>query len=705
MKGKFIKRLTAYALTAAMVMSTPLTAFASEFADNFWISHGDPEEDKKEHGDYGTGTVSSTNTDTEVLEFGQDVVGIVIKEGADNKGVTAKGEPSLSSIVWDTSEKKSMELVAEIQFSSDFKPTEEQKTQINRKITWSSSNLNIIRPKAHYDKRQECTVTAYKGGFASMTASIDIDNDGFADYAARVMVMAKKKPTDITLNMPEKLYAGHTYDLNDYVAFGNDDEYDTVEFTVDVSDAKMKKLVAWGKDGSLKLDKKVKNATATITVKCEGLGPKTETVALDEGYPVTKMTMSNTKPTYAIAEDYDTKTVTVKDDEGKDKEETWYYRKKGTEPLSLSVKAKDNQTTTDDIVWSSSDSRIVKVTANKDDNTKAVFIGLSVGKAVVTATATSGKSAKATVTVTADLIKIEGVSIKGDLTYTGKTTPIEIKRIPVENKDKFKVTVGNKDDKKVVKAKAGVIPTITPVADITTRLGYSDGKSVASVTVVSTNKKSKDQTPHTVKTFTVKQSDVTLNDVIGVVNGKAGSVNKAKIPMNSNRVVNFTADFTPVVPESREEASSTISWTSSKETVATVSNGRVSVVGDGSAKITVSSVGKVSGKYKVNKKTFTINSTPKCEEIVLKSNIVTVKEGAKNATIAIKQQLPKKAADDVQWYIYKDGEMLLQSVDAKTAKKKFVYSTGSLKAGDVVTVIARAKSNAEATAKIVVVAK
>ncbi len=29
MKGKFIKKLTAYALTAAMVVSTPMTAFAS----------------------------------------------------------------------------------------------------------------------------------------------------------------------------------------------------------------------------------------------------------------------------------------------------------------------------------------------------------------------------------------------------------------------------------------------------------------------------------------------------------------------------------------------------------------------------------------------------------------------------------------------------------------------------------------------------
>lgn len=693
MKGKFIKKLMAYALTAAMVVSTPMTAFASEFADNFWVSDGVDEHDPF---DTGTGTVSSTNTNTTVLDQLTNVKGITIKE---NDKVTA-------STVINLSETKTKTLVAEVQYEDGADITDEQKKAIEEKITWRSSNLEIIRPAARQGSRAICPINAYNGGFASITASIDVDNDLEADYMARVMVMVKNTVTAVHLNIPDnKLYAGHTYDLMDYVSFGSPKEFDVVTFTYkfDGDEKKQKlanKLVAKSNDGTFKIDKKLKDKDGlkvTITATANGITDTAE-VVLSEGYPVTKMVMDNKKPTYAIDEDY------------KKVGDEWKLlpaadRKART--LKVTATTKSGKPTTDDITWSSSDNRIVRVIP-QEDNKGVQFEGLAVGKATITATATSGKTAKVNVTVTAKLLQIKSATIKNNKTYSGKTTPIVIERVPKQNTDKLKVVIDKKDEKKVVKAKAGINPVITPANDLVTKLNY-DGKEITSVKVEPANKKL-GIPAETVKAFTVHQSDVELTDVKGVVFDKASgknkvtSVDKKTVNMNSNRMVTY---FATVKDPTKAPGLDAVSWTSSKETVATVDDGRIKVIGDGSAKITVSSVYKnAKGKFATIKKSFTIKSTPKCEEIILKSNIVTVKEGAKTATINIKQQSPKKANDTVKWYTYdeKTGEMKLQS-DPKTAtNKKLTIATTGKKAGDVITVIAMAGS-AEVEAKIVVVAK
>ncbi len=713
MKGKFIKKLMAYALTAAMVVSTPMTAFASEFADNFWVSDGVDDHDEADHGPNptGTGTVSSTNTNTTVLDQLTNVKGITIKEKNENNELT----PTASTVINLSDIPTTKTLVAEVQYEDGADITDEQKKAIEEKITWRSSNLEIVRPAARQGSRATCPINAYKGGFASITASIDVDNDGEADYMARVMVMVKKTVTAVHLNIPDnKLYAGHTYDLMDYVSFGSPQEFDVVTFTYkfDGDEKKQKlanKLVARSNDGTFKIDKKLKNKDGlkvTITATANGISA-TADVVLSEGYPVTKMVMDNKKPTYAIDEDYkkvgdEWKLLPNYDPNDPNNKEN---RKART--LKVTATTKSGKPTTDDITWSSSDNRIVRIIPQEDD--KGVrFEGLAVGKATITATATSGKTAKVNVTVTAKLLQIKSATIKNNKTYSGKTTPIVIERVPKQNTDKLKVVIDKKDEKKVVKAKAGINPVITPANDLVTKLNY-DGKEITSVKVEPANKKL-GIPAETVKAFTVHQSDVELTDVKGVVFDKASgknkvtSVDKKTVNMNSNRMVTY---FATVKDPTKAPGLDAVSWTSSKETVATVDDGRIKVIGDGSAKITVSSVYKnTKGKFATIKKSFTIKSTPKCEEIILKSNIVTVKEGAKTATINIKQQSPKKANDTVKWYTYdeKTGEMKLQS-DPKTAtNKKLTIATTGKRAGDVITVIAMAGS-AEVEAKIVVVAK
>ena len=692
MKGKFIKKLTAYALTAAMVVSTPMTAFASEFADNFWVSDGVDEHDPM---DTGTGTVSSTNTDTTVLQHNANITGIVIKEkGADK---------AASSLVMDLSQGKTKTLVAEVQYATGAEISDAQKKATEEKITWSSSNLEIVRPAARWDDRATCPINAYKGGYASITASIDADNDGSADYLARVMVMVKKAPTAISWNIPNNtLYAGHTYDLMDYVSFGSADEFDAVEFTMTGLDAKKQKLVTFSKDGVLKLDKKIKNkdglkVTLTAKVKGSDLTAEAKDIVLSEGVPVTGLSFTDKKPAYDIADNYDKTTLKP-------------LAKKQEKKLAVTVKTTSG-TTTDDITWSSSDNRIVRVTSKvlkteKNDNkpfTEVTFEGLSVGKATVTATSTSGKSAKVNVTVTATLLAIESASIDSNATYSGRTTPVEVVRVPKQNNDKLKITIPKGE--KAVKGKAGITPIITPVADLV-KIG-ADNKEIKGVEIVQAKApKGKSPIKATVDTFTVKQSDVKLDKVVA---GKSSTdMNKQTVKMNSNRVVTYFATLDP--KHNNVPGVEAVSWTSSKETVATVDNGRINVVGEGSAKITVSSVYKnEKGKYATIKKAFTIKSTPKCEEIILKSDVVTVKEAKAGKTVKavinIKQQSPKKAADPVKWYIYDKttGEMTLIPASKTVNDKKCTLELNDkYKAGDVITVIAMAGS-AEVEAKVVVI--
>lgn len=714
MKGKFIKKLMAYALTAAMVVSTPMTAFASEFADNFWISHGDPEEDEANHGSnpIGTGTVSSTNTDTEVLKDSSKVTGIELKlKGADkNLDLTKALEMNLK-------DGNQIELEAEVQYSKDAfegltdDEVKNAKDQMNKKIAWNSSNLEIIRPRVHYGSRQDCTVTAYKGGIASMTASVDVDNDGSTDFYARVMIIAKKTPTAIKWKISDgfELYANHTYDLTQFVEFGADDEYDIVTFDVtDITPDKKAKLVTWGSDGSMKIGK-VKNndkMTAKITATVKDVKDKdgndlsaSVTVNLTEGRPITKLSFvgDNKKPTYDIADDWTGKTG------------EWKYKVTG-KTLQVTLATKDVRTgatmadTTDDITWSTSDSRIVKITPS-EDKTSVSFAGLSAGKATITATATSGKKTSVNVTVTATLKDIEYARVEGGETWTGKTTPITIRRIPTQNNSKLKITIKDKDQKKVVKVKAGINPTIIPVNDIVTKLKHENGVDITDVKIQSANKKDTFKTEVPVEKFTVKQSDVKIKGIAGAVNGTAYTIPSTKsISMNSNRVANFTAQLADGYTPNPSNWADAVSWASSKETVATVNNGRVNVVGDGSAKITASSVYKDGTKYKVSKFAFTIKSTPKCEELVLKAGIVTVKAG-KNATVNVKQQLPKKAADIVTWYTFNPNDGTLTEIgsgkDNKAFNKKCTISGSGKSAGSVVTVIARTPSGAEAQAKVI----
>ncbi|MBD5469829.1 MAG: hypothetical protein HDR19_01555 [Lachnospiraceae bacterium] len=150
-----------------------------------------------------------------------------------------------------------------------------------------------------------------------------------------------------------------------------------------------------------------------------------------------------------------------------------------------------------------------------------------------------------------------------------------------------------------------------------------------------------------------------------------------------------------------------VSWVSSNTKVATISaSGKLKVVGAGTAKITASSVYQVSkGKYATSKKTFTVKSTPECETIELKSAVAAYDMSKKKAvTINIKQQLPKKASDEIDWYV--NGVKQKKDKKYATDKKLTLQASAfrNLKAGATVEVMAVARRDELGRPKVYAVA-
>lgn len=654
MKGKFIKKLVAYALTAAMVVSTPMTAFASEFADNFWISDGVDENDPSSS---GTGTVSASDTNTTVLN----------ENSANIKGIKIKP----ASLVMNVGETHQLE--AEILYEKE--PEAKDKEIIESQLKWRSGNLSIVTVGARKGSMTVCPVTARKNGFTAVTAGLDLNNDGVDEIIARVNVMVKRNITDVEWKdlTNEGFYAGHTYDLHEYVLVNGTDSDASDNIAFVIKDADPKKEASVNGDGILTVSKSFKAADKEITVAAQ-VADETGKIIIDKetklkiskGTPITKLAASNSKA-----------------------EVNFSKAGKLVDPVADISVTMTPATNTDDITWTSSDEKIVKVAEKTDEKGNVIkgeaqLTGVAVGKTKVIATSTSGKKANFTVTVKADLISIDAVSInETNTTYSGKTTPVIVKRTPKQNTDKLKITVSD-NAKKLVKVKN---LNLIPAADL--KLDSAPSLE-ATITVAPSDKKSTVSSKSA--TIIVKQSNVELKGVgRTAVKDEAGNVTNGATEIDYKKQERFNPSdriitYYPILgactePTNPAEAAKTISWESSKETVATVDNGKLKVVGEGTAKITVSGVSLVKGKYKATKKTFTVKSTPKCEEIVLKSNTATVLAG-KTATISVKQQLPKKAADPITWYV--DG---VKQTDTKNFTDKKATVTGK-NPGDVIELLA-----------------
>jgi len=612
----FVKKFTACILVAALAISTPLTAFAADFSDFFSISDGTDGSDSESE----TGTVSSTDTNTTALT----------ENAAKITGLILYGYNSDDTIVMKPGDKKV--LTAAILTSGSLENA--TTAQMNKNIRWRSSAPSVVSVSAKTGSMNRCTINARKEGSATITASLDANLDGSYDYIASVNVEvfeASKGNIRWNITDADKFYVKHTYCLSEYLTVdGNVTATDVVTFAV-----KGSPKAATISGDMLTIKKAGQGDITLVAVLPDSTEVLSGKITISNGSPVKKLTPSKKKVELNFTDEENNIPIT-----------------EPVEPVSVDVITTDGEeTTTDIITWTSNNTAIATVEQDSADQTKAVITANAVGKATITAKSTSGKSAKFSVTVKATLISIGQPYIESGYAWSGKTEELIIPRIPEQNKDKLKVKSLDSKRLKVKSTANGV--TITPANDLKLTADEEGADSVDVTITVGPSDKNSEAEP-VEATITVKQSDV---EIVKVVDVSDDSSDAAK-DMNNKQAVRTNPGETYCYEARLSEKHQTpgdcaVSWVSSNAKVATIDNGNLTVVGQGTAKITASSVYKnEKGKYKQSKKTFTIKATPVCDGIEFKSDTAAYDwSKGKKVTINIKQQLPKKANDVIEWYV------------------------------------------------------
>lgn len=680
----FVKKFTACVLAAAMTISTPLTAFATEFSDNFSQPGGTNGSDSE------TDTISSTDTNTTVLNE---------KNRAKITGLMIYGPDSITMLP------KEQEVITAAVLTNDKLEDDVTIAQLNKKIRWRSSDPKVVSISAKSESMNKCTLNARNTGTATITASLDADQDGKYDYTASVEVKVFQPSRDnIRWNITDadKFYVKHTYTLSEYLVIDGDVKVNAVDVVTFAVKGSSKVATISGDKLTIKGEGKI----TLSAVLPDGTAIPDAEITASVGSPVKKMT--------PMVFDVDEKDYVNSNKVELDFGQNNVAVDHPSQSVFLNIITTDDaddadNKTTDDIEWKSNNESVATVSADPTDpknQAKAVITATDgIGKATITAKATSGKTAKFSVTVKATLIRIESVSISGDCAWSGKTEELIIERVPEQNRDKFKVTVTDPDTEeksKLVKAKSTAnIATITPANDLKLTSGGDDENNKDSITVrvtVESNDKYSEVEPKWADII-VKQSDFKFKYVKDDLDGRSMDEKEKKtvrtnppFTEDEERVLEYTAE-----PDTKYlDAESVVSWVSSNVKVATVDDGKVKIVGQGTAKITASSVYKEKGKYKQIKKSFTVKSTPACERIELKSNTAAYNLSKKKAvTINVKQQYSdssKKANDEIVWYV--DG--VKQTPSKNATDKKLVVQPAVFKGmqeGDTVEVMAMSKMN------------
>lgn len=757
MKGKFIKKLMAYALTAAMIVSTPMTAFATEFSDNFSVSDGVPGNGNDQN---DTGTVSGTGTHTTPLE---DSVWAKIK------GVSIQPAGSISLAVEETTE-----LTVSVDAPD---ATADEMATIIRRMRWKTDAYEDSYPitiDANIEDMSKCTVTAKHSGNAKVTVELyGPDEKVLTSDAVSVYV------TDDEIEEPiydiewdpaieeDVFYAGHTYDLNSYLLVngqpyysGNWESVLRITYATDADPKKQASITQYETpyDGnleqmcgltvarSLKTDSTIKVIAKFANEDADNIfasyandgneefndinswEPVEATVKIAKGIPATKVIPSVKKAEVDFGDLYDTDGQVDLDLDAEAYYDDPTYGLCPAIPFSVILEyretAIDDERAFDTVTFSPKNSSIARVVNNPEwdgtDETDAfLIVGRNVGKTTITVTASNGKKANISVKVNATLKYIES---NGTIeTWSGKTTPVDVTRVPAQNTDKLKITV-EPAYKKFIKVKN---QAIIPAANLKE---YSEDGIDTTITVASSNKNSLAD-PCDVD-VTVRQSDVVINEVrryldddedgASIANPETfkyleysiyddmdvvdGWYNDNDGLGNDNPNVwraGYTGFGTWSEDMTSEEAAESLSWTSSNPSVAVVNGGLVVAGGKpGTAKITVSSVGRSGNGYKTYKKSFKVKVTPVCNAITLKSYDVANVAG-KNVKLSVKQLLPKKTIDNVEWFVdaiidAEGNDVECDPTEVISTKKNLTYNIpADLEAGSMI--VLRAESGVAAT--------
>ena len=458
----------------------------------------------------------------------------------------------------------------------------------NKTVIWSSSNLSIASVS-------NGKVTALKAGKATITVKTD---DGGKTAFCEVTVNAKVYPvTSVSLDKTS-------------VEMTEGDEL-TLTATVNPDNA-TNKNVTWsssnGTVASVSNGKVIalKAGKATITVKTED-GGKTATCEVTVNakvYPVTSVSLDKTSATLTEGDE-----------------------------LTLTATVNPDNATNKNVTWSSSDNTVASVSNGK-------VIALKAGKATITVkTEDGGKTATCEVTVNAKVYPVTSVSLdktsatltEGDeLTLTATVNPdnatnknvtwsssnsavasVSNGKVTALKAGKATITVKTDDGGKTATCEVTVNAKVYPVTGVTldkTSATLTEGDEITLTATVNpdnaTNKNvtwsSSNSSVASVSngkvtalkagkaTITVKTDDggktatceVTVNAKVYPVTGV--TLDKTSATLTEGDEITLTATVNP-----DNATNKNVTWSSSDNTVASVSNGKVTALKAGKTTITV----------------------------------------------------------------------------------------------------------------------
>lgn len=768
MRKPMVKAM-ACALAFTMVATTPLSASASGIAGLYnsgenktatktttetEVLGGNPV-DKIEHTDKdgnlnSTGTTTFTTTNTnglDSLEGGQDNEKYII-------GV------SFDKDVVDIEAGEETELVATVLFNdgTTFQYNAEKggadaslkDLLVFRKIMTNDEGQSLSAGSVAYAydqtaggmdivKRDTLKVRGIHGGSFYIQAALKTDKSGEYKYFDVVAVNVKEYSEKLIINELPELYVKHVYNLNDSLTRVSETSNDKITWSAYEIDAKKgteknTKAVKVTEDGMMTVNKAF-TADSKVYVRAVSETGVEVTKALEAfaGNPITQLKYSVDK------DEKDIKAVTIGWGKVYNKKDKTYTDLDETADVTVrafvanpdkSVSASRikniedfNDTTTDDITWSSKNTNVADVVVSDDDET-ATIVAKGVGSTTITAKATSGKKITYKVTVKAPLESLSIADEAGNVTgkiYVGQSIQLVADKDPAASKDKITWKVVGKKNAKVDKN--------GKVTALVTNDTKTNPETTVEIQASFKNQEGKTVTSN-VYTLTIKKSDIdadklTLIDKNVLPEDKTvdydandGSIKKDKIFVGKDdtySALKVTNKGDAISESDFALVEQMLSWSSSKTKVATVNDGYTEAVGAGKANVTASFV---NVKGKTVKAIVAVTAPQAVTKLQLKQTEFSVAAGAKKDTavsVQVSKQLPKNATkENITWSIEADEANAAYfsfpvnkktGAEINTGNKVKVNVSKDAPTGATATVRATAANGATTTATITVTYK
>lgn len=547
MKNRVIKKIMAYLLVGAMVITTPMTASAAEgiLPEAYGLDQsGAGAENDESTGSVkldtntSTGTSTSTSTSTQATEIPDEVIkkipqilGISLDQTILAFDAPDQAKPIQARVVFDDYDAGSEEM----EWADPI--TLKEKEEIEKQIRWFSDDYNVASfgSNEQNDTKtgSKAVVKSVAGGQTKIYAWIEADGQVYTDgngnpiarptpgdFVAEATVTVKNTVKKITFNVNDdklgfkeftKFASGkRQYDLKKYTILEYTDETkelassSNVNLTYSITDTKALKAngvtATLTEAGILKISKGDAGKEIAIDIVSENGVHQPATIKLVVPNPVTKIDKLPKIPILDLGiENNITYEVTIP---------------------SSSIENKDKTTgidnSTDELIWSSNKPAIADV-QSEGNGEKATIIAKGVGTAKITVKASSGKSASATVTVhaTPSDVKFEGTTTG----YSGQ--PIALTAVLLGDKGqelplgttKLKWEIAKIGTKKDPNAKVSAkkdVATVTP-ANLLNGIDLSDLSKPVNTTVnVTTTYKDPNQTYKKTKQLPVKSHIIAL---------------------------------------------------------------------------------------------------------------------------------------------------------------------------------------------------